>query len=675
MRKFLALLIVLPLLGMSKTPKILTRDIVYLKNGEEIMGSVVKITGDSLLILTGHGNVKLARGAVLSIESSKRRPGDMWEKVSDIKDTLLLRALKINVDSIFPSAGYVNIFVRKSFKLKNGNYEYTERRIIKILKERGKRAANRFFRYHHRYEKGEIVFARTVTKDGRVVSILDNAIEDASVFSNYPDYDDLHRIKFAIPEGEPGNILDYEIKITGKSSGKHPALKRILMGDNDPTYEEIVSISGPALIIKTENSENLKADTLQSGGVVFTLRNHPGYIREPHIPPLHYILPAITVAERAGLDYYRAYLDTLLANFDAEKLIDSLASRALTLEDSVFALYRFVAQSINRVPADGNSFSMFPKAPGDVIKNSMGSEIDKAFLLYAILKKDGLSPELILTTSKDLWHTYPDIQNISQFSGIIVKLDSAYLDPVNDRMPLGYVRPEYQGTRGITLDGRAVEIPFIPYEREGETNFMNITLTNTGDLLVSDKYLYRGEDGVMVRSLKQYRKVELEKLLEQSVNWAPGTILDSFSLSDLQDLRIPPRISLYYHIPEYAIVANDLILLKMPDLTEYTASDVGATERFNPLYFSRNYRRIKDIVINLPPGYMVRYIPEGFKGRVKFMSFNSLLFKDSGKVHYSDETIRFGGIYDKSLYPAYRKIVEGMARLRDNYIVLQRMKR
>ncbi len=680
MKKIILFILMLPLFGMSRSPKVLTRDIVYLKNGEEINGSVTNIDDEFVEILTSHGKVMIPVGKVLSIESSRRRPGDTWEKISDIKDTLLLKALKVPVDSLFPRAGYVNIFVIKRFKLNpDSSFEYTERRIIKILKERGKRAANQLFKYHKSYENGEIVFARTVTRDGRVVSIMDNAIEDASVYSSFPEYDDLHQVKFAIPEGEPGNVLDFEIKITGRRDIHHPAYRRITMGDNDPTYKEYVEIEGPDNLLwyNVENFDGIKKETVKNNKkyITFLIHNHPGYIVEPDMPPVHYILPTITCGLKSTKStvLFQNYVKNILKDFNPENLLDSLVSKSMTFADSVFAIYRFVAQDIKRVPVDGESFSIFPKSPAHIIKKSAGSEVDKAFLLYALLKKFGLAPNLILTVSKNTWD-FNENANISQFTGLIVKLDTVYLDPANDRIPFGYVRPSYQGVKGISLNGKVTKIPFISPEREGEIDLMNMSLTSSGDLVIEDNALYRGEDGTGIRTLKQYRKVELEKLLEQSITWAPGIVLDSFRLSDLNDLRIPPKLSVYYHIPEYAIVADNLILLKMPDLSDYTAEDVGATVRFNPLYFPRNYRSIKDIIINLPPGYKVRYLPKNYRGEVKFLKFNSIIFESSGKVHYSDETIRHGGIYDKKYYPGYRKIIEHRAKLRDNWIVIEKMK-
>ncbi len=673
MKYLLVLLTAFSLWGMGKAPRNLTRDIVYLKNGEEINGSVLEIGKDSVYISTPHGRIAVARTEVLSIESSRRRPGDMWENISDIDDSLLLKALKVPVDSLYPMAGYVNVYVIKKFTLNtDSSYSYTERRIIRILKERGKRAANRVFKYMSSFERGEIVFARTVTHDDRVVSIMDNAIEDASVFSRYPEYDDLHQVKFAIPEGSPGNVLDYEIKITGKFDPKHPPLRRILMGDREPTYYEKLEIEGnkDLLLITARNTGGIESE-----GNSFIVRDHKGYIEEPYMPPLYYILPAFTCGLKTGEDIHslRTYIDSLVDSFKPDSLLDGLLSKAQSREDTLFSIYRFVAQDIKRIPVDGESYSIFPKSPDLILNKFSGSEVDKAFLLYSLYRKVGIPADLVLTVSKSSWFL-PENWNLSLFTGMVVRLDTIYLDPVNDRMPFGYIRPEFQGTHGISLNGDETYIPFTPVEREGQIEFMNIAVTRTGDLVIEDNVLFRGYDEATVRALKKFRKIELQKILEQNLNWAPGITLDSFRLSDLGDLTIPPKLTLFYRVPGYAIVADNLILLKMPDLSDYTAEKVGATFRLNPLFFERNYRSIKDIVIKLPPGFRVRHIPEGFSGQVKFMEFKSLVYSSKDTVHYSDEVRRKGGIYDKSLYKDFRKIVEGMARQRDSWIVIERMK-
>ncbi len=670
MKYLLSLLTVFSLWGMGKIPKNLTRDIVYLKNGEEVNGSVLNICEDTVYVSTIHGEVAIPRSQVLSIESSKRRPGDMWEKLSDIKDTLLLKALEVPVDSIYPGAGYVNVFVIKKFQLNpDSTYSYTERRIIKILKERGKRAANRVFKYRKSFEKGEIVFARTVTKDGRVVSIMDNAIEDASVFSKFPDYDDLRQVKFAIPEGSPGNVLDYEIKITGVFDPRHPPLKKILLGDREPTYLEILELNDGANLMAVEEKNG---DVVEKTENTYTLKNYGGYIEEPYMPPLYYILPSFTceLKTTGELDYYRSYIYSLL-DFNADSILNTLLSRAQNREDTLFFIYRFVSRDIKRVPVDGETYSIFPQPPERVIQKSSGSEVDKAYLLYALYRKAGLPADLVLAVSKNTWYL-PDTWNLSIFTGLLVRVDTVYLDPANDRIPFGYIRPQFQGTKGVELDGTTVEIPYIPAEREGQIEFMNISINPGGDLIVEDNMMFRGKDETAIRSLKRFRKVELEKILEQNLNWAPGIVLDSFNLSDLNDLSIPPKLTLFYHIPGYAIVADNLILLKMPDLSDYTAEKVGATVRVNPIFFERNYRSIKDIVINVPAGYRVRYIPKGFSGKVKFMEYKSLLYKSDSKIHYSDETRRHGGIFRKSFYPGFKRIVEGMARQRDSWIVIEK---
>ena len=85
--------------------------------------------------------------------------------------------------------------------------------IEKVLKERGKELAEVDIDYDSTDQRVELEFARTITKDGKVISAGGESIRDVSRYLNFPLYSNSRAFIISMPSVDVGSFIEYIIKI------------------------------------------------------------------------------------------------------------------------------------------------------------------------------------------------------------------------------------------------------------------------------------------------------------------------------------------------------------------------------------------------------------------------------------------------------------------------------
>jgi len=114
----------------------------------------------------------------------------------------------------------------------------------------------------------------------------------------------------------------------------------------------------------------------------------------------------------------------------------------------------------------------------------------------------------------------------------------------------------------------------------------------------------------------------------------PGTKLTSFHMSDATDLTKPLEIKLTYQIEKYPLEADKFLLVKSPVamgafevISRLVFSTATLPERKYPYQLGFTFGATEEEVINLPPGYEVKAVPDAVQkkyGPIDFkMSYQS----------------------------------------------------
>jgi len=657
-------------LPFTKKAPVYLGDMIYLNSGEEYHCFVKEINDKYVIVETAQGLKKLPISAVMSLDLQKRRKGYQWKNVNDIDDPVLIKALRTDL-SKFKGMGYINILTEKKLIIHpDSTYTIIMRGIRGIVDDKGRTAGNLSFPYSYSNEKLFIDFARTITSGGRVLHIREIAIEDASSFSQFPSYDNLHSRKFAMREVKPGNFLDYQVRIEGKYADNLPLLFDKTLADKGPTltgrivvqYPENLNvdiyyerIGKPKISSQVLNGYNYKTLT-------FEVNNVNPIFNIPMMPPESYFSPRVVVGLK---NIWKDISHTFKKGLNPGKINISGKNPK--------EIYSSVLKGIKYVEVPSNKYSVIPKKATETINNKYGNSLDKAFVLYTALKEKGFNPDFILVRSKFSGPLAERVPVLSQFDGALVKYKNVLLDPANESIPFGYVKPKYQGTKGLSITkGEIVDIPYVSLDKESSITDRIIHLSSDGSGKVKEILSFKGNNVLFFRNWKYLRKEERKKQLESYIN----SILSNASLKDykiehLDDLNPEMKITLNYTVPNIATKEGRYLLLHIPGIN-YSAYYVGAPKRPYPVFYENLSLDKNRIIIYLPQGYRVRYIPRGITYKSKPVEFESSLKKTKRYVEYNDTYTVQMGLIPVEKYPEYRKGIMRMAKIPNRWIILEK---
>ncbi|MCK4353297.1 DUF3857 domain-containing protein [candidate division WOR-3 bacterium] len=667
-------------------------DIIYLNKGEEYEGKLISIERDSIFFKATELNQikKWANNDVQRIEFEEP------QKIQDIKtlgDKLLDSLWTMATDiSLYPNAAWVTLYEKVSYLINpDSSYTKSVRKIQKLLRPRGKRIANLAFPYLSKSQKLELKVARTIDLTGEVRYLKESAKKDESIYSTSPAYENLHRVRIALPSLKLGGISDVQIvQEFAKASLEHPFFIEECFRDYEPILYKIVEIFCPQDIeLSIFKAEEIKSEVIAQGNTKiysFSREETKEIEREPHLPILSDFVPRIGVSfkndwQLIGNEYYKLISSRLKYSPELKDKIRELKS--------VREIYNFVATEIKAVPIFRLSqYSWLPRSLDNIFKNKFGSLLDKTFLLYGMLRERRL-PVYIVLTSED--KRIPETPSIGQFSAIVLALKEGdkftYLSPWSDCVAFGELPNKYQGKLGLLIDSkhsRFGEVTSFKPEEELTSKKIYVTLDTLGDIKVKQVTKLYGNFAQDFRHKKSLRKKELRKYFEKFVSGIyPGAELIDFEVTELADLNKPVTYELIYKIPNYALVAKGKFLVfKLPDI-KYTAEEVGRPTRYNPFDFKQRLMKEHKIEIELPKGYEIYYLPPNYFCDSDIISYEAGFEKHSPnflqKLFRKKTKIVFKDIYKRKLskagqekYQDYKRCIETRAKLSREWIVLKK---
>ena len=613
-------------------------DVVYLLNEEELRGEVVKI--DGRVVIRGDEEKSIARDSVIAIKLGKKREGWEWKEVKDIKDPVLKRALLSDYKP--PGAGWVNLWVEKKLILKeDSSYVYEERRIRKILDEKGTGAGNIKISYLGRCERAEILWGRSVS-GGKVYHLEEIAIERGNPYGNYPGYENERILKFALPECRPGSVVDYAVRIEGRWDKKIPLFYAFTTGDRDPTLHE-------RIVLETDGVEVELSGPWRSEGErwVWEEDSLPGIVKEPRLPPRPYLFPFLSVSVPSPIELEPESID--YPGNEPDEIFISLM------------------KSLEILPFPSSRTSIFPLPPHEVLEKGRGTRMDVAFLLYSILKTKGYDCDMVLVRSREEGES-PG-KNIREFDGALVRCRERWYDPGDFLNPPGWISPDYQGTRGYSLrEGRLVEIPRVEEVIEIERDVR----VEGRDAVIEERIVLSGEEGKEWRRMARRKKEEVKRFVERYVNSVePGSELVSWKIENVDEITKPLEVKLIYRIPGFFTPSGRFLVFHVPGVHP-SARDVGAMGRVNPLYLKKTKREAVRVTLTIPHGYRISHLPVSLSATSPPFEFDLKVIREKDRIRMEWERVEKGGVYSRDVYPSYRKARLREAELGEKWIILER---
>jgi len=640
-------------------------DIIYTEKGEEYKCRVTKITSDSIYIATADAELVFPQKEIRSIDLAQKRAGHLWKNTNDITDPILLQSLKTDL-SKFADKKYVDIYCKKHLKIeKDSNYTYSIRCIRAICSEKGRNAGNINFNYLSKEEKMEINFGRTITKEGEVLHLRENAIEDASIYSRIPPYENDRERKIALPDVKPGNFLDFEVTIYGKISKDYPFILETTLGSSGPTLKSIIRVEAPRYFDIVWQNWKTEEPELKFSGKNKILHWEIDLIEafedEDNAPPKPYIFPRITAGVKNDWK-------GVSQNFKKH-----LEGKYTPQHGEPEKIYQEIIELIRFVDVPSYKFNCYPKSMEEILENKLANSLDKTSLLYSALVSQGHPAELVLVRSKARGELAKKVPSLYQFDGALIKLGEEFLDPSSELNPYGYIRPEYQGVLGLSVTkDEFVQIPLFEPDKEKTSVSRIIEINEKGEAKIEEKMKFLGIMAINLKSLRYMREEDKKNTIENYLNRnIPGSNITDLSFNHIDDSVPEVQIDIKYKAKGLALKQGKFLLFHIPGI-EYSAYSVGATERKYPIYWGKLEKEENEIKIKIPKGYTVRYLPKEISLSTPFIEFKNSFERTEKSITYTDYYMDKEELIPADYYSEYKNIITQIAELPEEWIILEK---
>jgi hypothetical protein len=522
----------------------------------------------------------------------------------------------------------------------DGTGSRTYRQVVQILTpEAAERWGEQSFGYSTDREKLTLNWARVVRPDGSVVSEKPVHEQEslAPVAMEAPVYSDekLHRI--SLGGVAPGTLVDYSYTVK--------TLKPIIPGDFFTTWSVSTGrltrrsrliIDVPATMNPRISERHLsfaRKEVTAGGRRIYTwARNDvPKPDIEPLAPDSSYGESLVFASPIKWGDIATWYSGLAKGRYaltpQIEQALAKTVAASKTLDDSIRAVHRWVAQDYRYVSLSLGIAGFQPHHPSEVFANSYGDCKDKATFFVALMNRMGVTAyPVLLSAYGGVLRTLPSGH---QFDHMIAAVDRngkrTYVDLTADIVPYGSLPPREQGEFGLVVhpDGTSEEITFPSEPSAANKAEVHLVGSLSPDGLFAGKWtrLASGAQqyamrGSMSKSTKPDSTERARATLALANAIFDGSAGDSLQLFDGRDLSAEPKISVLIRHGKAASDAGGTEILTIPLRSYAVPSVISALEargaRKAPIDVEKvwgPHTEIEDLKLTLPAGWKAKLPP------------------------------------------------------------------
>jgi len=546
----------------------------------------------------------------------------------------------------------------------DGRITRTYRQVVQILNQDAVEDwAEQSFSYDASRESLRVNWVRVVKPDGTVISDGPSHEQEslAPVALTAPVYSNSKVVRITLGGVAPGTIVDYSytvVRFQPPMPGDFYSSWSVHNSRRTRRSRFILDMpAGLAPRIQERNLHFRPTITVAGGRKisVWATQEVPRVEREPYAGEPDTVYAGIDVAGAVSWsDIARWYAGlardrTVVTPALAAKLGQVVAGAA-TLNDSIKAVHRWVAQDIRYVSLSLGLGGYQPRVPAAVYETAYGDCKDKATLFIAALARLGVTAyPVLLSSDGNADSTLPSVGQFDHMIAAIARRGAKsyqYADLTADLVPFGLLPSVEQGSFALVVhpDGRGEPVT-LPEDSLG-TNRSLATLTGTLDtagifegsleeVMAGDRqYSMRDNFSAPIDSTRRGR---IARKIASSL--FPGGTGDSLHVFDGRDLQALPRLTVSIHNGRAATAAGPTEILTLPMRT-YDLHSVSEDLRsrgprkfpISALAVSGGGVDEEDLALTLPGGWHAR-LPAPVTAASAFGLYESQYSQDGRVVH------------------------------------------
>lgn len=540
----------------------------------------------------------------------------------------------------------------------DGRGARTYRQVVQVLTQEGAEAwGEHSFSYSGGSERLSVNWIRVLRPNGQVISSQPAHEQEslAPVALEAPVYSDQRVRRVTLSGVAPGTLVDWSYTIertTPAVPGDYYTAWRVTTGLLTRRSRLIVDV--PAAVTPRILEENVRfpRQVVEARGrrvYTWATAEVPKVEAEPFAAVPNTLYVSVEVAAPTSWPAVASWYTKLAADRYAltPPLERELATRVRggrSLDDSLRALHRWVAQDFRYVSLSLGIGGYRPRLPAEVLEARYGDCKDKATLFIALARRIGVAAYPVLLSSTGTADSA--LPTVQQFDHMIAAVDRPgpdgprrlYLDLTSDLTPYGELPPAEQGSFALVVrdDGTAEEVR-LP-EAAVAANRSETTMIGAIDAagLFTGRFT-ESKSGSLQYGLRQayarsFNHDELSRMSQALAHGVfPGASGDSLAIFDGRDLTALPIVAVTVRDAPIVSNAGGTRILTLPTALPNFASLglAGELEQRRPRRFPIDVAAVMgpvhivaDLRITLPGGWRA-HLPPGVTATSAFGSYTA----------------------------------------------------
>jgi len=496
----------------------------------------------------------------------------------------------------------------------DGRARRTSRLVVQIFTpQAAEQWGERTLAYTTGRQRLTVNWIRVLRPNGSVISDKPAHVQEsiAPVAQEAPVYSDTRVRQFTLSGVAPNTIVDYSYTIEDtKATVPGDFFSNWYIGTGVVTKRSRFIVDVPTSLTPRIQERNIHFARLVTTKhhrrvYVWATSDVPRTTPEPFAPDSNLLYPQISVAAPiswqgiaswyAGLSRRRYRLTPALIY-----QLSTIVSESATLDDSLEAVYRWVAQDFRYVSLSLGIGGYLPRMPMSVWETRYGDCKDKATLFIALLRQLGVAAyPVLLSSTGGINRTLPSVGQLDHMIAAIVRRDAVpgavnrflFVDLTSDLTPFGSLPPPEQGEFALVVypdgSGEEVTLPADPVTVNRAT--IQITGVLAPDMTFSGRYeeVATGNRQYTLRSAfaASFGAADRERMARALANTLfEGATGDSLVSFNGRDLAAKPMVTLAIKDARPVMNAGGTKLLRLP-MRQFARPDILADLE------GRGYRR------------------------------------------------------------------------------------
>ena len=520
----------------------------------------------------------------------------------------------------------------------DGRGTRTYRQVVQVLKqEAAEDFAEYEFSYNKNREKLTVNWIRVLKPDGTVISAAptQESETDAPVTLESPMYSDLRIKRLTMAGVGPGTLVDWSYTIetvTPVMPGSFETSWRVNTGRLTRRSRFVVDVpESVAARVHEDNVRFARQTAVKHGRRVYVwatqdVPKNPE--TEPYAKDTNDVYMGLAVGSPIGWSDVATWYGGLLRGRDSmtpelEAKLADLVKDAASADDSLRAVYRWVAQDIRYVSVSLGLGAFQPRQPAEVMRTGFGDCKDKSNLFVTLARRMGFEAYPVLTgLDVAVDSTLPSATAFDHMIAEVVRpRGPVFLDLTASTEPVGLLPFALHGEFSLVVrpDGTSRQVR-LPKDSIAD-NVASFVVT--GEL--SPDGLFAGRAtlswlGTSQLSIRQDLSADVTARQRANMTRAfanrvyDGAVGDSLELFDGRDLTAPARISVAVHDAKATSHSGASDVLTLPFPPTVTSATVATVAARRPRHYHIDAERIFGIETGVEE-FRVR-LPEGWHARL-----------------------------------------------------------